>query len=440
MQVNVEDVNTVKKILHIEVPHEEIVKELDKAYKELNKTAKVKGFRSGKTPRKVLERMYKKDIHSDVTQKLVQSSFFEAIKESDVKFIGEPNINPPELNENESYKYQAEVELKPEIGDVEYKNISLKKTLYKVTEEEKNAQIEMLRRNLSTQEPIKETRPVKEEDYILINYEGFIDGNTYEKTPFTENHVLKLGARKFSEEFDNQMVGMNIGDDKEFEISYTDEEPDQDLAGKKITFKVHLNDIREMILPEVDDAFAKKLGPFESADALFEEINKNLTQGYEKRTEQEMNEQIFDFFADKLKFEIPEMMIRFELDNIIAEAEQTYAQSNLSFEQLGITRESLEEQYKDLAVKQVRRHLILDRLVIQEKLEIADDELTKGFQDMADSFQQPVETIQAFYNSNQDKLEYFKQALLEKKALNLIIDSADVEEVEPELEEKKETE
>lgn len=440
MQVNVEDVNTVKKILHIEVPHEEIVKELDNAYKELNKTAKVKGFRSGKTPRKVLERMYKDDIHSDVTKKIVQSSFFEAIKESDVKFIGEPNINPPELNEDESYKYQAEVELKPEIGEVEFKNISLKKTLYKITDEERDAQVEMLRRNLSTQETIKEARPVEEEDYVLINFEGFVNGTTYEKTPFTENHVLKLGARKFSEEFDQQMVGMNIGDDKEFEISYTDEEPNQDIAGKKINFKVHLNDIREMILPDVDDAFAKKLGPFESAEALMEEINKNLTQGYDKRAEQEIGEQIFDFFGEKLEFEIPEMMIRFELDNIIAEAEQTYEQSNLSFEQLGITRESLEEQYKDLAVKQVRRHLILDRLVSQEKLEIADDELSKSFQDMADSFQQPIETIQAFYNSNQDKLEYFKQALLEKKALALIIDNADVEEVEPELEEKKETE
>jgi trigger factor len=440
MQVNVEDVNTVKKILHIEVPHEEIVKELDNAYKELNKTAKVKGFRSGKTPRKVLERMYKDDIHSDVTKKIVQSSFFEAIKESDVKFIGEPNINPPELNEDESYKYQAEVELKPEIGEVEFKNINLKKTLYKITDEERDAQVEMLRRNLSTQEPIKEARPVEEEDYVLINFEGFVNGTTHEKTPFTENHVLKLGARKFSEEFDQQMVGMNIGDDKEFEISYTDEEPNQDIAGKKINFKVHLNDIREMVLPDVDDAFAKKLGPFESVEALMEEINKNLNQGYEKRAEQEINEQIFDFFGEKLEFEIPDIMIRFELDNIIAEAEQTYEQSNLTFEQLGITRESLEEQYKDLAVKQVRRHLILDRLVSQEKIEIADDELSKSFQDMADSFKQPIETIKAFYDSNQDKLEYFKQALLEKKALTLILDNADVEDVEPELEEKKETE
>ncbi len=438
MQVNVEDVNTVKKILHIEVPKEDIIKELDKAYTELNKTAKVKGFRAGKIPRKVLERTYKKDINADVTSKLIQSSFFEAIKESDVKFIGEPNINPPELNEEQNYKYKAEVELKPEIVEVEYKNLKLKKTLYKVTDGEKDAQIEMLRRNLSTQEPIKEKRPVQEEDYVLINYEGFIDGKTYDKLAFTENHVLKLGARKFSEEFDQQIIGMNIEDDKEFEISYTDEEPNQDLAGKKIKFKIHLNDIREMILPEVDDEFAKKLGPFASIDALKEEIIKNLTQGYEKRGEQEISEQIFGHYAEKLEFEIPDIMIKYELDNIIAEAEQTYAQSNLSFEQLGITRESLEEQYKDLAINQVRRHLILDKLVSQEKLEIEDEELNKAYQDMADSFQQPIETIKAFYSSNQDKLEYFKQALLEKKALKLIIDSADVEEVEPELEEKTE--
>ena len=155
MQVTVEDVSSVKKILHIEVPKDQVIRELDKAYNHLKKNAKVKGFRPGKAPRSVLERLYKKDVHGDVSSKLLQDSFVEALKETELNIVGNPKIDPPELEEKSPYKYDATVEVKPEINDIDFKGLTLKKMLYRVSDEEMKAQIKLLQNNLAQQKTHK---------------------------------------------------------------------------------------------------------------------------------------------------------------------------------------------------------------------------------------------------------------------------------------------
>ncbi len=439
MQVTIEDVNSVKKIIHIEIPEAEITSQLDNAYGEIKKTAKIKGFRPGKAPRQVLERMYNKDVHADVISKVVQTSLFQSIQDKDLKVVGEPNLDTPDLDPKSSYKYSAEVELKPEIGEVDFKGLSLKKTVYKINDEEVDAQVQMLRKNFGKYEKLDEDRPVNDDDYVEIVYEGHNGGMPFEKTKRSENYILKIGAANLSKDFDDQLIGLKAGDVKEFDVEYPADYVDQDFAGNKISYRVELTEIKKHVLPEVDAEFVKKLGPFETVDDLTAEIRKNLENGYEKRTEQELNEQVFEQLIPKIEFEIPEVMIKYELDGIIKEAEQAFAQNNISMEQLGQTREMLETQYKDLAEKQVRRHLILSAITEQEKFELTDDELEAEYKVMSDNFQQPVEAIKEYYKQNPENIEYFKHALLEKKAIKLIIDTSAVEEVEPELEKEEET-
>ena len=164
---------------------------------------------------------------------------------------------------------------------------------------------------------------------------------------------------------------------------------------------------------------------------LKERIRRNLTEGYTKRVEQEMNEQIFTALIDKTKFDVPDAMVDYELEAIVDDAERSFAYRNTSLEEMGLTRESIAEKYRDTAVKQVKRHLILEKIVDQENLTLSDEELQAGLQDMAAAFQQPVEQIQAYYNQNSDKLDYFKQTLLEKRAVTLIIDNSVITEIEP---------
>ena len=219
MQVTVEDKSSVKKVLHIEVSEQEVKKEIDNAFKELKKTAKVKGFRPGKVPRSVLERMFKKDVNADVAGKLIQSSFIDAVKEKDLAFIGRPEITPPEFEGTGPYAYDAVVEIEPELGEIEYKGLPLTKTLYKVSDGEVDAQLEMLRKNMAKLEPVKEDRPVKDGDSVLLDYEGTKDGEPFEETKKTENFTMKIGSASISKDFDDQVKDMKPGDEKSFDIT-----------------------------------------------------------------------------------------------------------------------------------------------------------------------------------------------------------------------------
>lgn len=438
MQVTVEDLSSVKKKLYIEVPESDATRELDKAYNHLKKTAKIKGFRPGKVPRSVLERMFKKDVHADVTSQLIQESFVAALKETELNVIGTPEIDPPALAEKEPYKFEATVEVRPEIETIDFKGLSLTKTQYEASEQEVAAQIEMLRKNMARLEKIDEDRAAQEGDPVLIDYEGLKDGKPFAETQRTENFTLKIGAAKIAKDFDDALVGMTPGEEKEIRVVFPDDHFNKKLAGLSIDFQVTLKEIRKEILPDVDAEFAKKLGSYETVEDLKADIVKNLLQGYEKRTEQELNEQIYTALLDKTEFEVPDAMVNFELQNIVADAERSFAYHNVNMEDLGLTREKMAEQYRDTAVKQVRRHLILGKIIEQENMTLSDEELDKGFEEMAVSFNQPADRIKQYYQENKENLEFFKHTLLEKNAIRLIIDQSTVTEVAPEPETEKE--
>jgi len=290
MKVTVEDQSTVKKVMHIEVPEADVTRALDDAYKTLKKTAKVKGFRPGKTPRSVLERLYKKDVHADVTGQLIQTAYVDALKDTEWKVVGSPTVDPPELAPKEAYQFDAEVEVQPEIADIDFTGLALKKTNYQASDEEVDVQLKMMQKNLAKREPIDEERPAADGDFVQVDYEGFKDGKPFEETQKTENFVCKLGDAHISEDMDKGIAGMNPGDEKEITVAFPEDYFNKKLAGHTVDFKVKLNEIRQEVLAEIDDEMAKQLGPFTTLDEVKDKIKENLTQGYEKRTEQELNE------------------------------------------------------------------------------------------------------------------------------------------------------
>jgi len=437
MKFTIEDVSTVKKILHVEIPKEDVAGELDEAYKNLKKGAKVKGFRPGKAPRSVLERFYKKDVNGNVSSKLIQDSLNNAIKEAELKIIGNPIVDPPELNGNELYKYDATIEVNPEIEKIDFKGLNLKRTLYKVSDEEIDVQLKMLQKNLAQKKPIEKDRPVQDGDFVVLDYEGFNDGKPFAETQKTNNFIIKVGEGHISKDFDSGLTGMKPEENKEIKVNFPKDYFNDKLANLEITFHVKLKEIREEVLPEIDDEFAKNLGKYKTLSSLKKEITNNLKKGYAKRVEQELNEQIFTALIEKTDFEVPEVLVNYELDSIIEEAERSFAFYNKSMEEHGITRETISEEYRDTAEKQVRRHLILNKVIQQENMTLSDKDLDAGYEEMSRNFQQPIEEIKNFYNQNKDKLELFKQTLLEKNAIKLIIDNSFIKDKEPDA--KQET-
>ena len=436
MSFKVEDVSSVKKTLHIEIPQDEVVRELDKAYNQLKKSAKVKGFRPGKVPRSVLERMFKKDVHADVSSRLIQSSFIDAVKEAGLNIVGNPELDPPALEAGRAYTYDATVEITPEIDDIDFKGLKLKRTLHAASDDEVDLQLKSLQKGMAQQEKISEDRPARKEDFVSLDLKGSQNGEPVAEFSDAENFSLQIGKAMISKEFDDQLIGMKSGDAKEFSIKFDQDFPNEKLAGQEIDFHVVLNEIRKEILPPINDALAKKAGPYQSLDDLKKVILDNLKQGYEKRTEQELNEQIFTALITGTEFEVPDSMVEMELQGIIEEAERSFAYRNTSMEEMGLSKETIAEKYRDTALKQVKRHLILGKIIDQESLNLDDGELEGGLKEMSENFNQPLEEIQKFYDQNPDKLRYLKHTLLEKKAIKLIIDSSTITDVKPETPDK----
>jgi len=431
MQVKIEDKSSVKKVLSFEIPKEIIAKELDKAYNELRKKADVKGFRKGKIPRKVLENRFAKDVHADLAPRLIQDSFVEAIQEHKLNIVGGPQLDPPELNPDEAYSFEITVEIKPELEDIDFEGIALEKTQYVVSDAEVESQIYMIQKTMSKKVAVTEPRPVKETDFVLIDYEGFLNGNAFSGTPKIENYVMGIGQGALPKEFSEKLIGAIPVQDLEIEVAYADDFYDETLKGQTIVYKVSLKEIQEEVIPEANDDLVKDLGKFETLEDVRVSIRENLEKGYAQRVKHEMSEQVFVHLLYKYKFEVPDAMVDGELNGIIMEAEQAFAQNNTSLEDAGLSRDIMKAQYRDVAEKQARRHLILDKVITQEAIELTEDELDKSFAEMALGMKASVDAIKNYFNMDPKQLEYYKHTQLEKKAIDLIIKKGSVSEVEP---------
>ncbi len=440
MKVTIDDVSTVKKTLHIEIPKEDVTEALNEAYRELKRNAKVKGFRPGKTPRSVLERLYKKDVEADVASRLIQETFVEVVEEHDLKLVGKPDVKPSDLENNHPFTYDATVEVTPELDPIEFKGLALEKTRYKASDEELDMQLKMLQKNMARHEPIEESRPAAKNDIVIVDYEGFENDEAIEDMQKTTDFTMKIGDKRINEDFDNQVVGMSSGEEKRFSLKFDDDYFNKKLAGREVTCQVHLKEIRKESLPELDDEFAKGLGPYETIAELKDKITENLQGGYDKRAEQELNEQIFKALLEKSEFEVPESLVEHELTNILNEAEQSFAAQNMKLDDAGLDTDQMREKYRDVALKQVRRQLILNKIIDQEKLELSDEETDAGLSDMAAAYNQPPEIIKDYMRNDETRFEYFKHSLLEKKAIKLIMDHGEIEEVAPAEDKKEPTE
>ena len=336
MQVKIQDKSSVKKVLSFEIPREKIAKELDKAYNELKKKADIKGFRKGKIPRKVLENRFSKDVHADVVPRLIQDAFIEAIQEHDLNIVGGPQMDPPELDPDAAYTFDITVEVKPELEAIDFKGISLEKNRYSVSDAEIDGQIHMIQRTMAKKQTVAETRPVKADDFVLIDYQGFLDNAPYEHTPQVENYLYGIGHDALPEEFSEKLIGSVPVQDLEITVGYPEDHPDENLRGKTILYKVTLKEIQEEILPEINDDLVKDLGSFETLQEVKDSIRNNLDKGYQQRIKHELSEQIFQHLLEKYTFDVPEAMIEGELNGIVSEAEQAYAANNTSLEQEGL--------------------------------------------------------------------------------------------------------
>jgi trigger factor len=428
MKVSVETISQITSRIHVELPEEAVSRQLKKAYNRLNRSAKVRGFRPGKVPLTILKRHYGDQVNQEVGLELVNDTLMAAVEQTEMEVVSQSDLDRKPLQEGEPFRYSFVVEVKPQVHAQDYKNIPAKRPPVDVSDEEVAAELELRRQTNFHLKTIGEPRPIQQGDHAVLDFKTFADGKPVPDGEAQGFH-LEVGSNRFNPEFENELLGANKGEEREIQVAFPADYGNKNLAGKNVTFQVAVKDIKEKVLPELNDEFAKDLGEFESLEDLRSAVRQELESSKTKRIDDEIWVQISDELIKRNPFEVPKSMVEQELQRMLDTIRYRLSSQNLTLEQAGMNEDTFRERNRELAEKRVRTSVLLEKISHQESLEISDEELDKSLHSTAEKMNQPYDKVRDFYLRS-NMMDSYKHQLLEDKVINYIRDQADITEVD----------
>ena len=422
MSVQVENLEKNMVKLTIEVPAEELEKAIDAAYKKQKNQISIPGFRKGKVPRAMVEKMYGVEVfYEDAANTLMQQNYPSAVEESGVDIVSRPSIDVVQIEKGKPFIYTAEVAVRPEVTLGKYMGVTVTKIDTSVSDDEVAEALEQQRNNNARTISVTD-RPVAVGDTAVIDFEGFVDGVAFEGGK-GENHPLEIGSHTFIDNFEDQLVGKNAGDEVEVNVTFPEQYQAADLAGKPATFKVKINEIKAKELPELDDEFAQDVSEFDTLAEYKESLKKNLEEKKENEAKRTKEDEAVQKIIDKSKMDIPEAMIDTQCETMIEEFAQRIAQSGLSMDQYlqfsGLTVDGLKEQVRPEALSRIQASLVLEQIAKDENIEVSDDDVNAEIEKMAAGYGMEADKLKE-YMGDAEK-ESMKKDLAINKAVELVM-------------------
>jgi len=417
------DVNKVKITFSVDAAKFE--EGLKYSYNKNKKFISIAGFRKGKAPRKIIEAQYGKGIfYDDAINFVLPEAYENAVKENSLDVVSKPSVDIKEIDENKGVEFTAEVYIKPEVKISDYKGLTYTKKDVNVSEEEIIERINAAREKSSRIINITD-RPVAQDDIVTIDFEGFIDGVAFEGGKGT-NYQLKIGSHTFIDNFEDQLIGKNINDNVDVNVTFPEDYGKSDLAGKPAVFKVKINSIKFKELPELNDEFVSDTTEFGTVDEYKNNIREKLLIEKNKKAEDEKREELLEKLIEKAEMNVPDAMIENEIDNKINEFKQGIQRQGLSLdkylEYMGQSIENMREAYRIVSEKQVKGRLALEAIAANENFEITEEELDTEIERIAKSYQMNKEKFISVLR-DEDK-ESLKKDLQVQKALELVTESS----------------
>ena len=424
MSVQVENLEHNMAKLTIEVAAEELEKALDSAYQKQKKQISVPGFRKGKVPRAMIEKMYGAGVFfEDAANLLINTEYPNAAQESELDIVSRPTIDIVQIEKGKSFIFTAEVAVKPEVELGDYKGLEVEKADVEVTDDEVMAELLKVQKENSRYNPVTD-RAAQMDDEVTLDFEGSVDGVPFEGGK-AENYKLVLGSHSFIDTFEDQLVGKNIGEDVEVNVTFPEQYQAADLAGKPATFKVKINEIKAKELPELDDEFAQDAAGVDTLAEYKEEIKKNLTEKKETEAKKTKEDEAIQKIIDKSKMDLPEAMIETQCETMVEEFAQRIAQSGLTMEQYlqfsGMTVDQLKDQVRPEATTRIQSSLVLEQIAKEENIEVTDADIDAEVEKMAKAYGMEADKLKE-YMGDAEK-ESMKKDLAITKAVDLIMDN-----------------
>ena len=400
-----ENANEVK--LNVTIEASKFDEAMKKVYFKSAKYFNIPGFRKGKAPMNIVEKYYGKEIfYEDAFNEVVPEELEKAVEENKLEVVSRPDIHIENMKKGEDLVFTATVQTKPEVVLGQYKGVELKKVEYKVTDEDVNHELEHMQEHNARIITV-EDRPVKEKDIAVIDFEGFVDGKAFEGGK-AENHELEIGSNTFIPGFEEQMIGMKAGEEKNINVTFPEDYFSKDLVGKEATFKVKLHEIKEKKLPTLDDEFAKDVSEFDTLNDLKTSIKEKKQAQNDDRAKHETESLAIEAVSNNTPIDIPSGMIETEIDAMIRDLEQQLSYQGINLDQylhmINKTRKEIEDNYKEQAEKNVKSRLVLEAIIKEEKLEASDDEVSAKIKEIATNYGRKEEGL----NKNEALKEYLE--------------------------------
>lgn len=431
MKTNLETLENSRVRLDIEVDSQQWEEALQKAYRKVVKSISVPGFRKGKVPRPILERQYGKAVlYEDAIDFVFPEAYSKALDEHELQPVGQPDVdvkNLDSLETDDGLAFTVEVDVYPTVELGEYKGLTAEKTEVSVTDEEVQEVLDNMRQRQGELVVVDSRDDAQQGDFAVIDFTGYLNDEPFSGGA-AEDHMLELGSGQFIPGFEEQVVGMKVGENKDIQVTFPEEYHAENLAGQEVVFKVHLKELKERLLPDLDDEFAKDVSEHDSLDALKEDIRADLLKDKERRAKNQLEDQLAEALIANSTAVIPEAMIQRQSEFMLEEFERNLMYQGMRLEHyLEATKtdkESLMENFRPDAERQVQRELLLDAVAEKEGLAPTDEEVDIKINEFVEQSSQPEES-RRMWESRKEGLE---ASMRLEQAMDFLIEHASLTE------------
>lgn len=419
MKVELAHITETKKRIEVVIPAEDVAEKFAAVLKDINRRVKIKGFRPGKVPKAILFSLYRDAIEREVIEQLVKESYPGAVRETGIMPVSEPSFEIDALEEGREFRYRAVVDVIPDYDVTGYMGLELPDIRREIKEEEVLSRLEDLRIRYAKVRNVEGERTVREGDIVVIDTEGYMDGKEM-KDGKISGRWIDVGMKEHVPGFEEALVGMRIGETKEITIRYPEDWHQEELRGKEAVFRVTVKEIKERLLPEIDDEFARDVGDFENLEELKEKIKRDLEKEEDIRIRNILEDEIINMLSEKNPVQIPERLIEEETERLISEFKERMRLQRVELHDIS---EEQKEEFRKQAKKGILKHLYFKKIAEKEGIQVLDNEVEEKLKEIASSLNQPVERIKALYGQG-GRMQGLKERLLYNKVFDFIYKNA----------------
>lgn len=429
MKIDFDELSPVQRKVHIELPANKVANEFSRAYQDLGKRVRIKGFRAGKAPRSVLQGLYGDEIRGQVRSQLVEHSLGEVIKERGLQIVSRPEIEAADLQEDREFSFSAVFEVKPEIDVKDYVGIELEKVRVAVTDDQVNEALKRLQQSHARLEPVMDRDIAERGDFVAVDFVGTVDGKPLSGGK-GENYVIEIGAGQALPQFDEALQGAKQGEEKQIKVTYSEGYPNRDLAGKTTEFTVIVREIKQKILPTIDDDFAKDHGECSSLEELKGIIRQRLEAELNQYQQEELKEKILNHLIENHPVAPPISMVERQTRYLLERNASSVPNSSES--ETAPTTEETKKALEARAVRQVQATLLVEKISRLEKIDVEDRDVQERIDKMARAAGERAKTLRDVYSRPEARDDLRTQIAFER-TLDFLLERANIKEVDPSL-------